>query len=635
MLGALLAILLLTGAVPVYAAEQTEMPDYFGIQSDAVKTTTGHTFTLSYGRPGEEVYDSFEVTDDFYYAIEPDGQITVTNTNPSDTGFVYMYCEVYYPKTSMTGYDGSTIQIPGGYFCDVDEDLYYLGENGQWISVWYGYWLLGAVTEDDRPGKLLDYGESCTFRLPDAGTDGAYLLHCFYFDSAITNTQPGEDAVYTEYQRNLYMYQDTADTVAGFTDVHESDYYADAVVWAKENGVTGGTSATTFSPAATVTRAEAVTFLWRAAGSPEPSSLISPYTDVTNRGSYYYKAVLWAAEQGITGGIGNNQFGPTVTLAYDQILTMLCRAMGESAAGSDWSAAAVSWASKNGLTDGLTFSAKANCPRSDVVYCLWKQLSDGTPIQPGGQDQTSQGPTEQEVYNTIVALKADYPEVVKKRDGEWFAYLSEFAGDRMLFCLFQSKDTADNKPCAVVAIPLKDVRKAEGALQDLIYSVPREGGEPMPPKFVPDYARYPRARWNRKYLLPRSTLLPQLTGITESSLYAYASLYKDTLLLAPDGRSLSAYVDALEEGSVLPPASIYGEGMRNLSQAYNLVMMVDMEEMLEQPEAYVRLVPNFFFRQHEFFRHFMLAIQFTCVEGVIYPNIVLLYNRKPTDEPME
>ena len=338
MLGALLAILLLTGAVPVYAAEQTEMPDYFGIQSDAVKTTTGHTFTLSYGRPGEEVYDSFEVTDDFYYAIEPDGQITVTNTNPSDTGFVYMYCEVYYPKTSMTGYDGSTIQIPGGYFCDVDEDLYYLGENGQWISVWYGYWLLGAVTEDDRPGKLLDYGESCTFRLPDA----------------------------------------------------------------------------------TVTRAEAVTFLWRAAGSPEPTSLVSPYTDVTNRGSYYYKAVLWAAEQGITGGIGNNQFGPTVTLAYDQILTMLCRAMGESAAGSDWSAAAVSWASKNGLTDGLTFSAKANCPRSDVVYCLWKHLSDGTPIQPGGQDQTSQGPTEQEVYNAIVALKADYPEGMRWTNDNYY-----------------------------------------------------------------------------------------------------------------------------------------------------------------------------------------------------------------------
>ena len=101
MLGALLAIVLLTGAVPVYAAEQTEMPDYFGIQSDAEKTTVGHTFTLSYGRSGEDVYDSFEITDDFYYAIEPDSQITVTNTNPSDTGFVYIYCEVYDPKTSM------------------------------------------------------------------------------------------------------------------------------------------------------------------------------------------------------------------------------------------------------------------------------------------------------------------------------------------------------------------------------------------------------------------------------------------------------------------------------------------------------------------------------------------------------
>lgn len=422
MLGALLAIVLLTGAVPVYAAEQTEMPDYFGIQSDAEKTTVGHTFTLSYGRSGEEVYDSFEVTDNFYYAIEPDSQITVTNTNPSDTGFVYIYCEVYDPKTSMMSYEGNTIQIPGGYFSDVDEDLYYLGANGQWISVWYGYWLLGAVTEDDRPGKMLDYGESCTFRLPDAGTDGAYLLYCFYFDSAITNTQPGEDDIYTEYQRNLYMYKDTADTVAGFTDVHKSDYYADAVVWAKENNVTGGTSATTFSPAATVTRAEAVTFLWRAAGSPEPSSLVSPYMDVTNKGAYYYKAVLWAAEQGITGGIGNNQFGPTVTLAYDQILTMLCRAVGESATGSDWSAAAVNWASKNGLTDGLTFHAKSNCPRSDVIYCLWKQLSDGTPIQPVGPNnsQTPKGPTEQEVYNAIVALKSDYPEGMRWTNDNYY-----------------------------------------------------------------------------------------------------------------------------------------------------------------------------------------------------------------------
>lgn len=164
-------------------------------------------------------------------------------------------------------------------------------------------------------------------------------------------------------------------TVAGFSDVFESDYYAEAVEWAKESGVTSGTSATTFSPDNTVTRAEAVTFLWRAAGSPQPTSTVSPFTDVTDTSAYYYDAVLWAAEQGITGGTGNNQFSLYGTLTYDQILAMLCRASGETATGNDWSAAAINWAAENGLTDGLTFEAKDSCPRADVVYCLWKQLA--------------------------------------------------------------------------------------------------------------------------------------------------------------------------------------------------------------------------------------------------------------------
>lgn len=164
-------------------------------------------------------------------------------------------------------------------------------------------------------------------------------------------------------------------TVAGFSDVFESDYYAEAVEWAKESGVTSGTSATTFSPDNTVTRAEAVTFLWRAAGSPAPASTVSPFVDVTDNNAYYYNAVLWAAEQGITGGVGNNQFSLYGTLTYDQILAMLCRAAGESASGSDWSVAAVNWAAANGLTDGLTFGVKDSCPRADVVYCLWRQLA--------------------------------------------------------------------------------------------------------------------------------------------------------------------------------------------------------------------------------------------------------------------
>ena len=164
-------------------------------------------------------------------------------------------------------------------------------------------------------------------------------------------------------------------TVAGFSDVHESDYYADAVVWAKETGVTSGTSATTFSPGSTVTRAQAVTFLWRAAGSSQPAAATSPFTDVTDTGAYYYDAVLWATEQGITGGVGNNRFSVDSTLTYDQMLAMLCRAAGDTATGDDWSAAAVAWAKEHGLTNGLNFGAKNSCPRSDVVYCLWKQLA--------------------------------------------------------------------------------------------------------------------------------------------------------------------------------------------------------------------------------------------------------------------
>ena len=163
--------------------------------------------------------------------------------------------------------------------------------------------------------------------------------------------------------------------VAGFSDVHESDYFADAVAWAKEKGVTGGTTSTTFSPNNTVTRAQAMTFLWRAAGSPQPSSTVSPFTDVVDPDSYYYNAVLWAAEQGITTGVTATTFGTGSPVAYDQMLAFLARAAGADTSGGSWSQAAIDWATDNGLTDGLTYTAKGACPRSDVVYCLWKQLS--------------------------------------------------------------------------------------------------------------------------------------------------------------------------------------------------------------------------------------------------------------------
>ena len=94
-----------------------------------------------------------------------------------------------------------------------------------------------------------------------------------------------------------------------FGDIHEGDYYYDAVLWAVEQGITSGTSATTFSPDTSCTRSQMVTFLWRSAGSPHAQYTVSPFEDVSSD-TYYYEAVIWAAEQGITSGTSSTTFSP-------------------------------------------------------------------------------------------------------------------------------------------------------------------------------------------------------------------------------------------------------------------------------------------------------------------------------------
>lgn len=221
--------------------------------------------------------------------------------------------------------------------------------------------------------------------------------------------------------------------------------------------------------------------------------------------------------------------------------------------------------------------------------------------------------------------KATYSDYIRQRDEDWLAFLDEFAGESVMSCLFRSENAAGDPPFAVMRIPMKDELAAEHRLQALLYATPKEEGEEPMPKSAGNDARYPKARKYRKYVLPRNTLLAQLTGITESALNTCACFYQGSLLLAPDVQSLSAYVEALEEEDVLGGMPVYEEVVGSLSPMYNFVMMMDMEAMLHQPETYVRLVPSFFFRQAEFFRHFIVAVQFTCTEGIVYPNIVLLY----------
>ena len=176
----------------------------------------------------------------------------------------------------------------------------------------------------------------------------------------------------------------TAKSDMSFTDVADKAYYRDAVEWAVDNGITKGTTATTFSPNATCTRAQAVTFLWRAAGSPEPETRTMPFTDIPV-GSYYYDAVLWAVENGITKGTSDTTFSPNMTCTRAQIVAFLWRSEKSPAAGTAnpfadvkstaYYADAVLWAVKENITKGTTnttFSPDADCTRAQIVTFLYR-----------------------------------------------------------------------------------------------------------------------------------------------------------------------------------------------------------------------------------------------------------------------
>lgn len=168
-----------------------------------------------------------------------------------------------------------------------------------------------------------------------------------------------------------------------FVDVSAGAYYYDAVQWAVENGITGGTSAATFSPNSACTRAQAVTFLWRAAGSPKAVSSVNPFADI-QPGVYYYDAVLWAVEQGITAGTSAATFSPEQACTRAQIVTFLYRADGTQVSGSNpftdvadsaYYHDAVLWAGKQGVTSGISataFSPEQVCTRAQIVTFLYR-----------------------------------------------------------------------------------------------------------------------------------------------------------------------------------------------------------------------------------------------------------------------
>ncbi len=168
----------------------------------------------------------------------------------------------------------------------------------------------------------------------------------------------------------------------GFSDVDANQYYYAPITWALENGITNGTSATTFSPERTCTREQVVTFLWRACGSPEPESMENPFKDIFS-GTHYHKAVLWAVENGITTGTSATSFSPNRSCTRDQVVTFLWRSQGQPIPMTttnpftdiimDYSYEAVLWAVENGITTGTTpttFGPQKTCTRAQIVTFL-------------------------------------------------------------------------------------------------------------------------------------------------------------------------------------------------------------------------------------------------------------------------
>lgn len=202
--------------------------------------------------------------------------------------------------------------------------------------------------------------------------------------TGLTDPDGYADMSAAEILADLFGDAETQPNQKGFNDVKSGDYFYDAVNWAVEKGITTGTSATTFSPNASCTRAQIVTFLWRANGSPEPKTASNPFTDVAAN-AYYCKAVLWAVENGITTGTSATTFSPDAPCTRAQGVTFLWRANGSKAASAAASftdvasdayyAPAVAWAAEQNVTGGVgngLFSPDTTCTRAQNVSMLYR-----------------------------------------------------------------------------------------------------------------------------------------------------------------------------------------------------------------------------------------------------------------------
>ena len=305
-----------------------------------------------------------------------------TLKNPTKSGYTF----TGWSGTGLDGENNMTVTIPTG---STGNRIYtaHWRYNGSGHS--YSYYTIkataGAGGSISPSGNVsVREGRDQTFTItPDKG----YAVANVKIDGksiGAVKSYTFENVSRTHTIEVIFMKANGNPQTGVFVDVATGSYYEDAVDWAVENGITKGTDDTHFSPDGICTRAQAVTFLWRTAGSPKPETRTMPFTDVPV-GSYYYDAVLWAVENGITKGTSDTTFSPNITCTRAQIVAFLWRSEKSPAAGTAnpfadvkstaYYADAVLWAVKENITKGTTsttFGPNADCTRAQIVTFLWR-----------------------------------------------------------------------------------------------------------------------------------------------------------------------------------------------------------------------------------------------------------------------
>ena len=339
------------------------------VKLTASATCNGHTVegTIAWDDPADTLLDvgiyekawTFTPTDGSTYR-EVKGKLDIQVTKATLTG------APVFGKITENGKTLNDVQI------DFDNIL---GVDGKQL-------VLGFDWTDDH-STVIEANKSYGWTI-DAGSNNELLTGSavlYPYSSGYSDQVKKQSEEYEAKKRGELPESDSR-----FTDVDERDYFFDAVEWAAENGITGGVSANRFGPALDCSRGQTMTFLWRAMGEPEPESIDSALTDVKN-GSYYYEAVLWAMQEGVTTGMGKNLFAPDATVTRGQFVTFLYRLSGAKSdaahpftdvpAGSYYEPA-IAWAYSKGITTGTSktaFSPDAPCTRAQIITFLYRYFN--------------------------------------------------------------------------------------------------------------------------------------------------------------------------------------------------------------------------------------------------------------------